>query len=185
MPFDGQFVLPAINNMRSFEKVLKLPYQNLIILDCHLSLVGTMIKMGKEKGKKIFLHADLIQGLKSDLPAAEYICQNLRPFGLISTRSHMLEVAKKRGLMTVQRIFLLDSRSIETGYRLLEQVHPDMVEILPGVIPQMIRQVAADVKVPVIAGGLIQQTEEIQVALNAGASAISTSHQELWAVTNR
>ncbi|CAM3149962.1 glycerol-3-phosphate responsive antiterminator [Sporolactobacillus spathodeae] len=180
MLLDGQCVVPAVNNMRSFEKLLQQPFRNLIILDSHLSQIGTMVKMGKEKGKKIFLHADLIQGLKSDLPAAEFICQNLRPYGLISTRSSVLDVAKKRGLKTVQRIFLLDSRSLETGYRLLEQVQPDMVEILPGVIPEMIRQVVNDVRVPVIAGGLIHSEHGVCAALEAGATAISTSNTSLW-----
>ncbi|MCT4573086.1 glycerol-3-phosphate responsive antiterminator, partial [Bacillus thuringiensis] len=33
---------------------------------------------------------------------------------------------------------------------------------------------------PIIAGGLIQTREDAEIAIHAGASAISTSHYEVW-----
>lgn len=160
--------------------MLTYPFQTVIILDSHLSFVEAMVKMAKHSGKNVFLHADLIQGLKSDLAAAEFICQNLRPKGVISTRGNVLEIAKKRGLKTVQRIFMLDSRSLDTGCRLFEQIHPDVVELLPGIIPSMIEKLKTQLGVPVIAGGLIHTEDEVRQALAAGASAISTSDRKLW-----
>lgn len=180
MLMDGQKIIPAVNNMKSFEKLLEQPFQNLIILDSHISLIATMVQMGKQRHKHVFVHTDLIQGLKNDLPAADFICQNIRPYGIISTRGNMLEVGKKRGLVTVQRMFLLDSRSMETGYRLLNQAKPDMVELLPGLIPALIKEVISQAHVPVIAGGLIRTEHDARAALNAGASAISSSNMELW-----
>ncbi|MFT8318722.1 MAG: glycerol-3-phosphate responsive antiterminator [Sporolactobacillus sp.] len=180
MLLEGQMIVPAANTMKNFEKLMNRPYRYIIILDSHISIVETMIRMGKKNNKRIILHADLIQGLKNDLPATEFICQNLRPYGVISTRSNVLEIAGKRGLKTVQRIFLLDSRSLETGYRVLEQVKPDMVELLPGVIPGMIREVVSKTGLPVIAGGLIRTRQNIREALDAGAAAISTSKPDLW-----
>lgn len=182
MLLDGQTILPAANTMKRFERLMDQPYRNIIILDSHISRVETMIKMGRKNNKRIFLHADLIQGLKNDLPATEFICQNLRPYGVISTRSNVLELAGKRGLKTVQRVFLLDSRSLEIGYRLLEQVKPDMVELLPGVIPGMIREIVSSTGLPVIAGGLIRSRQNVREALDAGAVAISTSNSDLWSI---
>jgi glycerol uptake operon antiterminator len=180
MILDGQKVIPAANNMKSFERLLSEPCHNLILLDSRLSLISTMVRMGKQNHKQIFVHADLIQGLKNDLAAAEFVCQSIRPYGIISTRGNMLEIGKKRGLVTVQRMFLLDSRSMETGYRLFDQVQPDMVELLPGIIPELIQEISGKVHVPVIAGGLIRTTRDMKKALNAGAAAISTSRTELW-----
>lgn len=173
-------IYPAVNNMKDFEKLVESANKDIVILDSRLSQVGTMVQMGRQRGKHIFLHADLIQGLKSDLYAAEFICQNIRPYGIISTRANTLEIAKKRGLVTVQRIFLLDSRSVETGTRLLEQIRPDMVELLPGLIPQMIREIRQKITVPVIAGGLIRNKQDVAAAFAAGAAGISTSRKELW-----
>lgn len=180
MILDGQKVIPAANNMKRFERLLSEPCHNLILLDSRLSLITEMVRMGKQAHKKIFVHADLIQGLKNDQAAAEFVCQSIRPYGIISTRGNMLEIGKKRGLVTVQRMFLLDSRSMETGYRLFDQVHPDMVELLPGIIPELIREIVGKVQVPVIAGGLIRTTRDVKKAINAGAAAISTSRAGLW-----
>lgn len=175
-------VIPAVNNMKDFEKSLEGPYETIVILDSHIAQVGNMVRMAKRRNKTVFLHADLIHGLKNDLYAAEFICQNIRPDGLISTRSEMLNIAKKRGLATVLRFFLLDSRSIETSYHQLEQVKPDMVEVLPGVIDDMIREIGTRTGIPVVAGGLIRTKEEIQKAFAAGAVAVSTSDRNLWTV---
>ncbi|MCQ2008729.1 MAG: glycerol-3-phosphate responsive antiterminator [Sporolactobacillus sp.] len=180
MALEGQLVVPAANNMKSFEKLLSLPFRQIIVLDSHISLISTMVRMGKQANKQLFVHADLIQGLKNDLAAAEFVCQQIRPYGIISTRSNMLEMGKKRGLITIQRMFLLDSRSMETGYRLFEHVKPDMVELLPGIIPELIHEVIQKVHVPVIAGGLIRTAQDAQRAFKAGAAAISTSRSELW-----
>ncbi|WP_100488918.1 glycerol-3-phosphate responsive antiterminator [Sporolactobacillus pectinivorans] len=177
---NAKSVIPAVNNMKDFEKLLGTPARSVIVLDSHLSQIDAIARMARQHHKSVFLHADLIQGLKNDLYAAEFICQNIRPYGIISTRANVLEVAKKRGLVTVLRIFLLDSRSIETGYRLLDQVHPDLVELLPGLIPEMIREVREKAGIPVIAGGLIRTKEEINHAFAAGAAAVSTSNRELW-----
>ncbi|MCO7124918.1 glycerol-3-phosphate responsive antiterminator [Sporolactobacillus shoreicorticis] len=177
---DGQKIVPAANTMKNFERLLNLPFHQIIILDSHLSLISTMVRMGKQANKHLFIHADLIQGLKNDSAAAEFVCQQIRPYGIISTRSTMLEMGKKRGLITVQRMFLLDSRSMETGYRLFEHVKPDMVELLPGIIPDLIREVIEKIRVPVIAGGLIRTVQEAKNALKSGAAAVSTSKTELW-----
>jgi Glycerol-3-phosphate responsive antiterminator (mRNA-binding) len=180
--FANKSIVPAVNNMKDFEKSLEGPYDTIVILDSHIAHVGNMVRMAKSNQKHVFLHADLIHGLKNDLYAAEFICQNIRPDGLISTHSDMLNIAKKRGLATVLRFFLLDSRSIETSYHQLAQVKPDMVEVLPGLIDDMIREIGDRTGIPVVAGGLIRTEQEIRNAFAAGAVAVSTSDRKLWNV---
>lgn len=183
MLFTEKSVIPAINNMKDYEQLLEMPIRSVVVLDSHVAQIAEMVRMAKRHRKHLFLHADLIQGLKNDLCAAEFICQNVRPDGIISTRSVMLDVAKRRGIVTVLRIFLLDSRSMETSYRQLEQVRPDMVEVLPGLIPSMISELHRRTGIPVIAGGLIRTRGEAEDAFSAGAVAISTSNKELWDFT--
>ena len=54
------------------------------------------------------------------------------------------------------------------------------LELMPGVMPKVIRQMAETLSVPVIAGGLISDKEDIIAALDAGAASISTTKEELW-----
>lgn len=53
-------------------------------------------------------------------------------------------------------------------------------KLMPGVMPKVIRQMAETLSVPVIAGGLISDKEDIIAALDAGAASISTTKEELW-----
>lgn len=177
----NQRVLPAIRHMKDFEKVLKIKhYEYIVLLDTHVARVKDMILLAKRSGKKVLLHADLIQGLKNDEHAAEFICQEIKPAGIVSTRSTILTIAKKRKLITVQRLFLLDSISLETSLRLYEKVKPDYIEILPGIIPKMIAEFKNELNIPIVAGGLIRTLTEVKQAIDAGASMVSTSQPVLW-----
>lgn len=180
MIFNGQTVLPAVKTMRDFEKAAESEHEFIVILDMHLSKLASIKKLAREANKQLILHADLIQGLKSDRAAAEFLCQVIKPAGLISTRSDMLRIAKKNNVLAIQRLFLLDTMAIQTSLQLAETVKPDVIELLPGILPQWISRVHDETGIHVIAGGLIETNEDIQHALGAGAEAVTASDQLLW-----
>ncbi|MDV2888009.1 glycerol-3-phosphate responsive antiterminator, partial [Alkalihalophilus pseudofirmus] len=74
----------------------------------------------------------------------------------------------------------IDSHALEKSYKLIEKTEPDYIEVLPGAIPWMITEVKERVNIPIFAGGLIRTAEDVKNALQAGASAITTSKRELW-----
>jgi glycerol uptake operon antiterminator len=180
MDFNGQKVLPAIKRMKEFELVLKSNYKYIVMLDIHISQLAGVMKYAASKEKKIILHADLIQGLKSDKYAAEFLCQTLKPAGLISTRGDVLKTAKKNNILAIQRLFLIDTIALETSYKLANKVQPDFVEVLPGVLPQFIEKVRRDMNIDVITGGFIENCDEVKQAIDAGAKAVTTSNENLW-----
>lgn len=173
-------ILPAVRKIKDLEKMIHSTTDYIVILDSHIAQLKPMVKMVVQSGKHVLLHADLVHGLKSDEYAAEYLCQEIKPSGIISTRSNVLATAKKRGLLTVQRLFLLDSIALETSYRSLGKVQPDYIEVLPGLVPSMIDEIKKKTGIPVIAGGLIRHKEDIKTAFQAGATAVTTSRQDLW-----
>lgn len=83
-------------------------------------------------------------------------------------------------MYAVHRFFVLDSRSLENIRRQSAASKPDCIEILPGIMPKVIKRIVQHQHIPVIAGGLIDDKEDIMTALKAGATAISTTRQELW-----
>lgn len=175
-----QKILPASTNMKEFERFLKSSYNIGIFLDMHISQLKNITMMAKENGKKMIYHVDLIHGIKNDEYATEYICQEFKPFGLISTKAGVITKAKQKGVIAVQRIFLIDSHALEKSYQLLEKTLPDYIEVLPGAMPHMIKEVRERVKIPIFAGGFIRKPEDVHNALDAGATAITTSKRELW-----
>ena len=91
----------------------------------------------------------------------------------------MIKCAKELGLKTVQRVFILDSQSIETAESVLKTA-PDMVEIMPGIIPVAISDLKKKIDIPIIAGGLVRTKEDVDMIAEAGAIAVSTSNPALW-----
>ena len=47
-------------------------------------------------------------------------------------------------------------------------------------MPKVISRIVKNQHIPVIAGGMIDDREDVLAALNAGATSISTTRQELW-----
>ncbi len=180
MNFAGQTILPAARHMKDFEKIMESSYEYGVFLDTHVGQLKSVYDMAHKRNKKMFLHADLVQGLKSDEYATEYLCQEIRPAGLISTRSSVILKAKQKGVIAIQRIFLLDTNALEKSYSLLEKTKPDFIEVLPGAIPKMITEVYERTRIPILAGGLIRSVEDVKLALEAGATAVTTSNHDLW-----
>lgn len=180
MTFQNQTILPAVKNGKTLERFLQSSYEYGVILDSQLSQIPSFIKAAKREEKKLFIHVDLIQGIKNDEHAAEFLCQTLQPAGLVSTRTAVITKAKQRGIYAIQRLFLLDSNAVEKSYQVIEKVQPDFIEVLPGVVPHMIQEVKEKTGIPVFAGGLIRTVEDVDRAIAAGATAVTTSKQELW-----
>ena len=110
----------------------------------------------------------------------DYIRKNTKADGIISTRMNMINRAKELSLYTVFRIFVLDSRAFHSIERQKRQIKADFIEILPGVMPKIIRKVNRLSTQPVIAGGLISDREDVIDALDAGAISVSTTNQDIW-----
>lgn len=177
---EKQIILPAARQIKDLEKLLAREFETIVILDTHIGQLQPIVQLAKSHGKKPLLHADLIGGLKNDEEAAEYLCQVIRPAGIISTRAGVIAKTKQNGIVAIQRLFMLDTNALEKSYALLRKTEPDYIEVLPGVIPHMIREVHARTGIPVIAGGLVRTTNEVQQAIEAGAVAVTTSRKDLW-----
>lgn len=180
MAFYNQPILPAVRKIKDLEKLMGLSYEYIIILDTHISQIKSIVQLAKSNGKKTILHADLIEGLKNDEYAAEYLCQMIHPSGIVSTRSGVIAKTKKNGLLAIQRLFLLDTNALERSYAMFERTRPDYIEVLPGVVPHIITEVSQRTGIPIFAGGLIRSVADVEAAIAAGASAVTTSNIELW-----
>ncbi len=166
--------------MKDFDKALETGYPTIVILETRLSQIKSLVSYTKKSNKNILIHFDLIQGLKSDDYGMEYVLREIKPDGILSTRANVIRMAKKHGLLAIQRMFLLDSLALEQNLKLIENAQPDCIEVLPGLMPTMIQHINEQTNLPVIAGGLIKTIDQVREALEAGAVAISTSNTELW-----
>ncbi len=69
---------------------------------------------------------------------------------------------------------------MEKSCHLLGKTKPDYIEVLPGALTDMIAEVRDRTGIPILAGGFIRTVADVERALEAGATAITTSKKELW-----
>lgn len=130
--------------------------------------------------KPIFIHTDLLKGLSNDKEAVDFIKKYVNPAGIVSTKGSMIKAAKKRELLTVQRIFLIDSKSLRNAIESIKENDPDVIEVMPALASSIVEVIKKEINKPVILGGLIDNEAQIISGLNAGADGVSFSKDNLW-----
>ncbi len=163
----------------TFYKALESPVGIIIILNGNIETIEEYVKKAHEYGKKILIHIDLCAGLGKDSYALRHL-KKIGVDGIASTKSQLIKSANEIGLITLQRFFIVDSQSLATAYENIRQTKPDMIEIMPGIMPKVIKEIKSRISIPLIAGGLIAKREDIIEALASGASGISTGKENLW-----
>lgn len=173
-------VIPAVRKMKDFEKALQTDHQWIILLDTRLGQLKSMVDYAQRNDKKVLVHIDLVQGLKADEYGVEFLVQEVKPNGILSTRGSVIEAVKKHRLLAIQRLFLLDRLSFDSNVKLSGKTKADYIELLPGTMPNIMKEIQTKTDIPIIAGGLITNKSEITAAMEAGAVAVSTSDASLW-----
>lgn len=172
-------VIAAVKNDMGLAHALRSECAAVFILYGTILDIGQIVKRIRAAGKLAFVHADLIEGLSNRGEiAVDFLAEATKADGIISTRPNLIHQAKELGLITVQRFFLLDSISFENVVR--QSSHADVIDILPGAMPDVIRRLSQRVTQPLIASGLLTDKRDVCGALAAGAVAVSTTSEELW-----
>ncbi|HWR24559.1 MAG TPA: glycerol-3-phosphate responsive antiterminator [Feifaniaceae bacterium] len=130
--------------------------------------------------KPIFLHADLLRGLSGDKESLRFIQKHIGPYGIVSTKSTVIKAAKKEGLATIQRVFLIDTQSFRNSLDAIRENEPDCIEIMPAIAPSIVAKYKAHFSIPIILGGLLSDSSQIEAAFEQGADAVSFSKSDLW-----
>lgn len=173
-------VIAAVKTDEALTAALASPCSAVFLLASTLLTVDGLVRRIHEAGKLAVVHIDLVDGLSSREIAVDSLNALCHPDGIISTRPTLIRRARHRGLLTVQRAFILDFLSLTSLSGQLEQGKPDFVEILPGIMPRVIAEISARTQVPVIAGGLLRDKADVMAAMRAGAAVVSTSAPSLW-----
>ena len=173
-------IIAAVKTDAELIRALESECQVIFLLYGNVVNVDALVQRVREKGKICIVHIDLVDGLSSREIAVDGLVKLCHPDGIISTKPFMIRRARQLGLLTIQRVFLLDSMSLENILSQMDLQNPDFIEVLPGVIPGALREITAAAEIPVIAGGLIRSKPEVIQALQAGAVAVSTSCARVW-----
>lgn len=157
--------------------------QVIFVLYGDVCTIPEILERIKAAGKKAMVHIDLIAGLSAKEISVEFIARQTRADGIITTKPALVRRAKELGIFAVLRFFVIDSLALKNSENLEMQCgtsRPDFIEVLPGVMPKVLGRIAKVSRIPMIAGGLITEKEDVIAALSVGAIAVSSTNQDVW-----
>lgn len=157
--------------------------QVIFVLYGDVCTIPEILERIKAAGKKAMVHIDLIAGLSAKEISVEFIARQTRADEIITTKPALVRRAKELGIFAVLRFFVIDSLALKNIENLEMQCgtsRPDFIEVLPGVMPKVLGRIAKVSRIPMIAGGLITEKEDVIAALSVGAIAVSSTNQDVW-----
>lgn len=172
-------VVPALKDPARLAECLHAGSGVVFVLCGDILNIGELIDRLHRGGKKAVIHADLVTGLAPKEIAADFL-QRCGADGIISTRPALIRRGRELDLLTILRVFALDSKAISNLRGEVDSCAPDMLEILPGMLPRTLSRLSRELKIPLIAGGLLEEKADILSALSAGALCVSASNEHLW-----
>ncbi len=175
--------IPGIKDDDDLRQVLKLESKVVFVLYGSVLTIQSIVSKLKQSGKIVLVNIDLIEGFASKDIVVKYFKQNTLADGILSSKASAIKAAKALGMIAIHRFFVIDSFSYSNLAKQVDLSKPDCVEILPGCMPKVISWIVKDVRLPLIAGGLVCDREEAEAALNAGATAISSTNKTVWALS--
>ncbi len=178
--FEASPIIAAVRDEAGLKEALTAPVGVIFLLNAALNNLKYRVQQVEAAGKRAFVHLEMVAGLSKDQAALEFLKAEIGPSGIITTKPSLVQPARHLGLLTIQRLFILDSLSIQTGLKMIQTHRPDLIEIMPGTLPKAIVEFRAHETVPIIAGGMVSTKDEIIELLKVGAVAVSTSRAELW-----
>ncbi|HEX4205500.1 MAG TPA: glycerol-3-phosphate responsive antiterminator [Ktedonobacteraceae bacterium] len=173
-------VAAAIKSSAEGEKAVASQASLLFLLKGDAFQCADFITLAHRQGKGVVVHVDLISGVGKDRAGIQYL-KRIGVDAIITSRSQLIVAGRAEGLITIQRLLLLDHSALETGVKTIARAQPDMVEVLPGIIfPEVAAPLRQLLHGPFIAGGFIRSQADVERVRSAGAVLCSSSEPALW-----
>lgn len=173
-------IIASVTDLNQLDVALSSPCQIIFLLTGNIFNLKEVSNKIFEKNKELYIYVDEIDGFSKDSWGLEYIIKNIPLSGIITSKSNLVKQSKNMGVFTIQRMFIHDIISLNKLFHSIRECRPHGIEILPGIIPKIIQHIVDITKIPLIAGGLIFEKDDINISLKSGAIAISTSNIHIW-----
>jgi len=173
-------IIAAVKNEDLLEKAIQSDCKVLFLLYGTICNIDVIVDKIKQADKLAFVHVDLIQGLGNRDIAVNFIQEHTKADGIISTKQNIIRHAQEMHMTAGERTFIVDSMAFQTIQNHIQTIQPDFLEIMPGLVTDIIKQLSELSSIPIVASGLMRSKADILTSLDAGAQAISTTRPELW-----
>lgn len=179
-PLDKLPIIASITKPEQIEAVLKSKVERVNLMTGDVMTLSAIVSELHKAGKQVHVHLEMVSGLGRDLSTVKYLSKTFGIDGIVSTKSNMIAAARQVGIRSIQRIFGIDTAAVETAIKMIGQVQPDEVELMPGLMPRVIKDLKQKINCPLIVGGLIRHEDEIRLAIANGADYVSIGDKRYW-----
>ena len=173
-------IIAAVKDEERLKTCLTSDCAAVFLLFGNICNIGGLVEQVKQAGKLAFVHMEFIDGLATREISVSFIRKFTQADGILSTKPALIRHAKELGLTAVQRFFLIDSIAFDNVQKQMAGGCADYVEVLPAVMPKILRGICRATSTPVIASGMITDKEDVLTALDCGAAAVSSTNPKVW-----
>ncbi|MFT0846984.1 glycerol-3-phosphate responsive antiterminator [Actinomycetaceae bacterium L2_0104] len=180
--FSQPTVIPSVRRIRELDRALKSPSEYILLSEVHIGNLQAFAAKCAAANKKVLVHADLIGGFKPDREGIKLLRNMYHVSGVLTQSSQVVMTAKRARLEAIQRVFIMDSRSLERGLAAIAESRPDGIEVLPGILASRYKSQFEPwgATSTLIAGGMVTTQAEAEQLFACGYRAITASSPELW-----
>lgn len=175
-------IIASVYNLDKLDNALDSKCEIVFLLTANIFNLREISNRVREKNKGLYIYVDSIDGFSKDTWGLEYIVKNICPDGIITSKQNLIKLSKDMGVFIIQRLFISDSNSLENALTSIRINRPNVIEVLPGIIPRIIRDIVDNTRISLVSSGLINSKTDIDLSFKAGAIAISCSKEEVWAL---
>lgn len=172
-------LISGVYNMDNIEAILNSACKNIFLLAGNIFNLKDISNKIKDADKNLYINVDSIDGFSKDTWGLEYMIKNIGLDGVISSKSSIIKMSMDMGVFTIQRTIIYNTRTLITTLNSLKSIRPHAIELLPGLLSDIIKRINQETKLPVIASGLINRDMEVDLCLDSGAIGVCTSNIEL------
>ncbi|MFD1441658.1 glycerol-3-phosphate responsive antiterminator [Lacticaseibacillus hegangensis] len=175
-------IIPSVVNLKFLDQACRTPSSIIFLTGCNIGNLQAVVRRVHKAHKLAFVHLEFLSGFKADHEGLNLLHTMFNCDGVVSTNIRSLSLAKKIGLQTIFRLFLVDSVSYERSKSALKDETFTAIELLPAInaVAQFPLIWTSGLKAPLIAGGFIRTQNMISNVWNAGFDYLDTSQPDLW-----
>ncbi|NLY46633.1 MAG: glycerol-3-phosphate responsive antiterminator [Tissierella sp.] len=173
-------IVASINDLDELDVALNSPCEIVSLLTGNIFNLREISNKVHKSNKILLIYVDEIDGFSKDTWGLEYIVKNIPLDGIITSKENLVKLSKDMGVFTIRRMFIPDTKALDDALNSIKKNRPHALEVLPGIMPKVIKKIVEHTKIPLIAGGLISDFEDVKSSLSSGAIGISTSNKDIW-----
>ncbi len=179
---NDKFIIASLIRNKDIETIIKnkANIKAAFIIKSNFTNLKSIVELFQQHDIDTYIHVEKIEGLKLDTFGFKYIKNEIKPKGIITTKSNHIKIAKSLNLFVIQRFFLADNDMLDHIIETTKKNKPDLIEIMPSITSHMFSKIKNNTNINIIAGGLVDSIEIVYQAKKFGAEGISTSNVNLW-----